>query len=53
MAESALAQIDTKDYALPYIADGRQLYKIGVSFDSRSRKLVGWKVAEASDDPVE
>ena len=52
-AESALAQIDTKDYALPYIADGRKLYKIGVSFDSQSRKLVGWKVAEASDDPVE
>lgn len=52
-AESALAQIDTKEYALPYIADGRKLYKIGVSFDSQSRKLVGWKVAEASDDPIE
>ena len=45
-AEAALAQIDTKDYALPYIADERKLYKIGVSFDSHSRKLVGWKVAE-------
>ena len=45
-AEAALAQIDTKDYTLPYIADERKLYKIGVSFDSQSRKLVGWKVAE-------
>ena len=45
-AEAALAQIDTKDYALPYIADERKLYKIGVSFDSQSRKLSGWKVAE-------
>ena len=45
-AEAALAQIDTKDYALPYIADERKLYKIGVTFDSKSRKLVGWKVAE-------
>ena len=45
-AEAALAQIDTKDYALPYVADERKLYKIGVSFDSESRKLVGWKVAE-------
>ena len=45
-AEAALAQIDSKDYALPFIADSRTLYKIGVSFDSDSRKLVGWKVSE-------
>ena len=45
-AEAALAQIDTKEYALPYIADERKLYKIGVSFDSKTRKLVGWEVAK-------
>ncbi|MCR5007469.1 MAG: PD-(D/E)XK nuclease domain-containing protein [Oribacterium sp.] len=45
-AEAALAQIDTKEYALPYIADERKLYKVGVSFDSKARKLVGWEVAE-------
>ncbi|SFC22777.1 ATP-binding protein [Butyrivibrio sp. YAB3001] len=45
-AESALKQIDSKDYALSFAADSRKLYKIGVSFDSESRKLVGWKVAE-------
>ena len=45
-AENALAQIDSKDYALPFAADSRKLYKIGVSFDSASRKLAGWKVAE-------
>ena len=45
-ADAALAQIDSKDYALPFIADSRKLYKIGVSFDSSTRKLVGWKVAE-------
>ena len=45
-AKAALAQIDTKDYALPYIADKRKLYKIGVSFDSDTRKLAGWEVAE-------
>ena len=45
-AEEALAQIDTKDYALPFAADSRKLYKIGVSFDSVQRKLVGWRVAE-------
>ena len=45
-ADAALAQIDSKDYALPFIADSRKLYKIGVSFDSSTRKLVGWKVGE-------
>ena len=45
-AQAALAQIESKDYALPFIADSRKLYKIGVSFDSGSRKLVGWEVTE-------
>ena len=44
-AEGALKQIDSKDYALPFVADSRKLYKIGVSFDSQTRKLVGWEVA--------
>ncbi len=42
----ALKQIDTRDYALSFEADSRKLYKIGVSFDSEKRKLVGWEVAE-------
>ena len=46
-AEAALAQIDSKDYALPFAADSRKLFKIGVSFDSAERKLAGWK-AEAN-----
>ena len=45
-AKAALAQIESKDYALPFIADSRKLYKIGVSFDSGQRKLVGWEVSE-------
>ena len=45
-AQAALAQIDSKDYALPFVADSRKLYKIGVSFDSATRKLVGWEVKE-------
>ena len=45
-AKTALAQIDSKDYALPFIADTRKLYKIGVSFDSESRMLKDWAVAE-------
>ena len=42
-AEAALAQIDSKDYALPFVADQRKLIKIGVAFDSGTRKLTGWK----------
>lgn len=45
-AQAALAQIDSKDYALPFVADSRKLYKIGVSFDTESRKLKDWAVAE-------
>ena len=45
-AEKALSQIDSKEYALPFSADSRKLYKIGVSFDSGTKKLIGWKVAE-------
>lgn len=45
-AKAALAQIDTKDYALPFVADDRKLYKIGVSFDSSKRILDGWEVQQ-------
>ena len=44
-AEAALEQIDSMDYALPFVADDRELIKIGVSFDSSTRKLVGWAVS--------
>jgi len=41
--EAALKQIEDKDYDLPFVADQRKVYKIGVTFDSETRKLVGWK----------
>ena len=43
-ADEALAQINDKNYALPYKADERTLYKIGVNFDSETRMIVDWKV---------
>ncbi|MBR1797931.1 MAG: AAA family ATPase [Clostridiales bacterium] len=43
-AASALAQINSNDYALPFVADSRKLYKIGVSFDSSTRMLSGFEV---------
>ncbi len=45
-AQDALLQIDDKDYALPFVADSRKLFKIGVLFNSASRKLEGWEVKE-------
>ncbi len=43
-AKAALDQINSKEYALPFAADNRTLFKIGVSFDSERRKLSGWEV---------
>ena len=45
-AEAALKQIDEKGYLLPYSADGRRLYKIGVNYDSSKRTLGEWIVRE-------
>jgi hypothetical protein len=43
-AAAALAQIDDKDYLLPYTADGRKLVKIGVGFDAEKRNLGEWLI---------
>ena len=43
-AKEALEQIEAKGYAAPYGADKRQLFKIGMSFDSESRSLSEWLV---------
>ncbi|MCD8291367.1 MAG: ATP-binding protein [Prevotella sp.] len=47
-AEKALAQIDSKEYLLPFAEDERKLYKIGVSFSSKKRTISEWKCVEAS-----
>ena len=44
--EAALKQIEDMHYAEPYEADKRKLYKIGVSFDSKTRRMADWKVKE-------
>jgi hypothetical protein len=43
-AESALQQIDTKEYLLPWTGSGKKLFKIGVSFDYEKRNINEWKV---------
>ena len=40
--DRAFAQIREKDYAAPYLADGRPIWLIGLSFDSKTRHLVDY-----------
>jgi hypothetical protein len=43
-AEEALAQINDKNYALPFTADNRKLVKIGVNFSSTTRNIDRWVI---------
>ena len=45
-AEEALAQIDTKEYLLPWAGSGKRLFKVGVSFDGEKRNIGEWKTVE-------
>ena len=42
--EEALAQINSKQYAIPYQADGRRIVKVGVNFDSATCTIGEWKI---------
>ena len=44
-AEEALQQINNKRYALPFEADGRKLFKIGINFSEKTRNIEKWVVA--------
>jgi len=43
--EAALRQIEDKQYALPFAADIRRLYKIGINFSTKTRRIDGWKIS--------
>ena len=45
-AGEALAQIDAKEYLLPWAGSGKRLFKVGVSFDRGKRNIGEWKAAE-------
>jgi hypothetical protein len=42
-ADEALAQIDTKEYLLPWNGSGKKLFKVGVDFNREQRNIGGWK----------
>jgi hypothetical protein len=43
-ADQALAQIDSKEYLLPWQGRGKKLFKVGVSFDYEKRNINEWKI---------
>ena len=44
-ADEALQQIEDKQYAAPFKADPRKLFKIGVCFSSEERGIKDWRTA--------
>ena len=43
-AEEAMRQIEEKHYARPFQSDSRQLFKIGINFDNKTRNIEKWIV---------
>lgn len=43
-ADEALAQIEEKGYAKPFVNDNRQLFKIGINFSTSLRRIDEWKI---------
>jgi len=43
-AEKAIAQINSKDYAIPYITDRRKIVKVGVEFSQTERGVKRWLI---------
>ena len=46
-AQEALAQINSKDYAIPYQAEGKPVVKIGIAFSQEAKTVSDWKVMKA------
>ncbi|MGM9800052.1 MAG: AAA family ATPase [Muribaculaceae bacterium] len=41
--DDALAQIESKDYAIQYTADGRKITKCGISISTEARNIIHWR----------
>lgn len=51
--ENALAQIDSKGYAIPYEADSRKVTKCGVCIASEHRNITQWRITDAEGNVIE
>ena len=45
-ADEALQQIERRQYAAPFAADQRKLFKLGINFSTQTRKIEEWKLGE-------
>ena len=45
-AAEALAQIDSKDYAIPFQAEGKPVVRVGMAFSQETKTLKEWVVAQ-------
>ena len=43
-ADAALKQIEDKGYARPFASDTRKIYKIGINFSTKERRINEWKI---------
>lgn len=43
--QEALDQINSKEYALPFEYDGRQIIKIGINFSKQTRNIDSWIIS--------
>ena len=45
-AQEALQQIDSKDYAIPYQAEGKPIIKIGIAFSKETKTVSDWIIVK-------
>ena len=51
--DNALAQIDSKGYAIPFESDGRKVTKCGVVISSEARNFTHWRVVDAEGNVID
>ncbi|MGM9843296.1 MAG: AAA family ATPase, partial [Muribaculaceae bacterium] len=51
--DEALEQIESKDYAIQYTADGRKITKCGVTISTEARNIVHWRTVSESGEVVD
>ena len=51
--ENALAQIDSKGYAIPYETEGRTVTKCGVCISSEQRNITHWRIVDIDGNIID
>ncbi|MGM9800184.1 MAG: AAA family ATPase [Muribaculaceae bacterium] len=51
--DEALAQIDSKDYAIQYSADGRKITKCGITISTEARNITHWRSVSETGEIID